>query len=310
MQFKHQAVRELAFCIASSPILQTWPNAQQLNQAIDLPNDEFWQNQFSCYLTRLKELDQNPTELEQHLITARSTRLGIRFEHLLNFWLLDDKYHPFKLIGQSIKRMDGTRTVGEIDFLIHNQKTQEIEHWEVAIKFYLGEAEFFAEEWLGLNRRDSLGRKINHLQQHQFDVSKVDDHVIQKRRAIIKGRLFYPIEMFDALIEAQMLPQTCSWVNPAHLMGAWGNFIPETPANHHWRRAMRPEWLAAQDEPHPTHSPKYWNNGLYFLVNSQSQIVFHYVLRISDKSYAPFKNNNILKLNTHAADIFKHISIR
>lgn len=313
MQFQHQIVRELAFCIASPPLLQTWPNQQQLNKIrkdIELPATQFWQTQFKHYLPRLKQLDQNPFELQQHLLTARSSRLGIRFEHLLTFWLLDDHYHPFKLIGQSIKRMDGTRTVGELDFLISNQLTGQIEHWEVAIKFYLGEADFFAEQWLGLNRRDSLGRKINHLQQHQFDVSEINEHVIQKRRAIIKGRLFYPLDVFDSLNGSLKALQPSPWVNEAHLTGTWGNIIPSTPPKHQWRRAARPEWIVAQDNVQPLSTTAYWNNGLYFLINSLNQVISHYVLRIADKRCSPLKSDNILKLNTHAADIFKQISMR
>ncbi len=311
MQFKHQLVRELAFCIASPPLLGSWPNPL-INQSIDLPSAQFWQTQFEHYLPRLRQLDQNPSALQQHMLTARSIRLGIRFEHLLYFWLLDDQYHPFKLIGQSIKRMDGTRTVGELDFLICNQITGHIEHWEVAIKFYLGEAEFFAEHWLGLNRRDSLGRKINHLQQHQFNVGEVDQYIIQTRRAIIKGRLFYPLSLLNSFstLASPNVPKISPWVSAAHLIGAWGHIIPPTPHGCSWQRAERQEWIVPHDRISPEYVRPYWNNGLYFLVDHKDQVIFHYVLRIADKRRSPLKNNNILKLNTHAGDIFKLISIR
>ena len=62
MQFQHQIVRELAFCIASPPLLHAWPNQQQLNKIrkdIELPTTQFWQTQFKHYLPRLKQLDQN-----------------------------------------------------------------------------------------------------------------------------------------------------------------------------------------------------------------------------------------------------------
>lgn len=314
MQFKHQIVRELAFCIASPPLMRAWPNKAALNRAIDLPSAEFWQTQFQHYLTRLKQLDQNPFELEQHLLSARSSRLGIRFEHLLTFWLLDDQYHCYTLIGQSIKRMDGTRTLGELDFLLRNRTTGQIEHWEVAIKFYLGESEFFAEQWLGLNRRDSLGRKINHLQQHQFNSDHISGQTIETRRAIIKGRLFYPV---DRLVTSTNFDSThqdinlaASWISHQHLKGAWGTVIPSTPLNYTWRRAQRLEWITPNASAKPLTTAAYWNSGLYFLLDRQNSVVFHYVLRIVDKRYSPFKNNNILQPNTYADDIFKRISIR
>ena len=190
--FKHPIVRELAFSIASPPLLAHWPESlalatNHLNPAqdIELPDDSFWQQHFVNYLPRLQQLEAHPLALEQHMLTLRNTRLGIRFEHLLAFWLQDSAYHPFTLLGQGIKRMEGQRTLGEIDFLILNQDTQNIEHWEVAIKFYLGEDNLQAEHWLGPNRRDSLDRKLKHLCQHQFNVSHTNDHTINLRRAIV-----------------------------------------------------------------------------------------------------------------------------
>ena len=310
MQFRHQIVRELAFCIASPPLLSAWPNNTTLNHGIDLPSAEFWQTQFNQYLPRLKQLDQNPDALQQHLRSARSSRLGIRFEHMLTFWLMDNQYHCYTLIGQSIKRMDGTRTLGELDFLLRNQITGQIEHWEVAIKFYLGEADFFADQWLGLNRRDSLGRKINHLHQHQFDMDLIDGQIIETRRAIIKGRLFYPLDRLATYDTAQQDSYSvASWISDKHLTGAWGTGIPSTPPHCVWRRAERLEWISPNDSAQSLITAPYWNNGLYFLVNSQNSVVFHYVLRIVDKRYSPLKNNNILQPNTYADDIFKHISI-
>ncbi len=310
MQFRHQIVRELAFCIASPPLLSAWPNNTTLNHYIDLPSAEFWQTQFNQYLPRLKQLDQNPDALQQHLRSARSSRLGIRFEHMLTFWLMDNQYHCYTLIGQSIKRMDGTRTLGELDFLLRNQITGQTEHWEVAIKFYLGEADFFADQWLGLNRRDSLGRKINHLHQHQFDIDRIDGQIIETRRAIIKGRLFYPIDRLASYDTAQQDPYSvASWISDKHLTGAWGTGIPSTPSQCVWRRAERLEWISPKDSAQPLITAPYWNSGLYFLVNSQNSVIFHYVLRIVDKRYSPLNNNNILQPNTYADDIFKHISI-
>ncbi len=53
----------------------------------------------------------------------------------------DRDYHPFELLGHSIQIIDGAKTVGELDFLLHNHDTQQVEHWEVALKYYLAEAD-------------------------------------------------------------------------------------------------------------------------------------------------------------------------
>lgn len=35
----------------------------------------------------------------------KSTRLGLRFENLLWFWLQEDQYHPYQLLGHSIQKL-------------------------------------------------------------------------------------------------------------------------------------------------------------------------------------------------------------
>lgn len=269
LQFKTSEVRQLAFCIASPPLLQHWPDGSSM---IDLPDHQFWLTHFQRYLPRLKQLDVHPAPLLQHLHTLRSTRLGIRFESLLAFWLLEDDYHPYKVIGHSIKRMQGNRTLGELDFVLLNRQSGHIEHWEVAIKFYLGEACFLAGEaegWVGLNRRDTLGRKLQHLQTHQFNVSSIEGYPIDRQRAIIKGRLFYP--------RHQTLPAP-SWIAPGHLYGTWGHALPALNTDKIWRRAQRLEWLCEHEAESPSHNPHYWTDGLYFLMQND-QVESRYMLR-------------------------------
>lgn len=325
--FRHPLVRELAFCIASPPLLAQWPPALALMSAaliarpdIELPNHHFWQQQFANYHSRLQQLDSNPQPLEQHMLNLRSPRLGIRFEHLLAFWLQDSTYHPFSLLGQGIKRMDGPRTLGEMDFLILNRNTQKIEHWEVAIKFYLGEADFRPGHWLGPNRQDSLERKLKHLCQHQFNVTHAQGYPIDQRRAIIKGRLFYPAgNAQPAADNAQLsFAHFPDWAAPQHLSGFWGYTVPPAPAGFRWRYAGRQEWMATQPEAqwgtaamHPAGCTNsvYWRNGLYLLLNTENKPVLQYMLRISDKTGQSIKNYNILKPNPNVADIFNQISI-
>ena len=39
------------------------------------------------------------------LSQLKSTRLGLRFENLLWFWLQEDNYHPYQLLGHSIQKL-------------------------------------------------------------------------------------------------------------------------------------------------------------------------------------------------------------
>lgn len=277
LQFSRPEVRQLAFAVASPPLLKNWPD-QMNNQAILLPDHIFWLQHFENFIPYLKQLDKDSSPLQLHLSQLRSTRLGIRFEGLLAFWLLQRNYHPYEILGQSIKRMDGQRTLGEMDFLLRNQETGQVEHWEVAIKFYLGENSFTADQWLGLNRRDTMGRKIQHLVNHQFDVQHVDGHSIDVQQAVIKGRLFYPIH------QTYYLP---SWLNDAHLSGLWGYRIPSVTSPLIWRRAARHEWLCEAMASIPAYSATYWSDGLYFGIR-EGQVQQRFMLRQRYPSYTLF----------------------
>lgn len=287
LQFRHDIVRQLAFCIASPPLLQAWPDA---STAIDLPDQQFWLQHFQQYLPRLLQLDHNPQPLLQHVQQLRSTRLGIRFEGLLGFWLQDHAYHPYQLVGQSIKRMDGSRTLGELDFVLLNRETGQREHWEVAIKFYLGEASFFADQWVGLNRRDTLGRKLKHLQQNQFSLTGLKDIQVDVQRAIVKGRLFYPCH------QKVELP---GWIAADHLNGIWGHYPPALTDNGFWRRASRPEWLTESGAiSSQTANPQYWADGLYFFMQ-ENRVKTRYMLRANNLIHKSPYNRNSRILNPH-----------
>ncbi len=263
LSFKQPAVRDLAFALASPPLLAQWPKELTPEQPIDLPSFAFWQKYYLNYIPRLQELDLDPTELNQFLAELPSTRLGIRFEALLSFWLKDQAgiWHDFELLAQNIQLKDHKRTIGEIDFLIKNKLTSEIEHWELSLKFYLGEGQLQPFDWRGLNDRDTFGRKIKHTIQRQFNVEHIEHDTlgkksIQTRRAVFKGRLFYPDPQHDAAQQHVDL----TWLDPAHLRGTWGYHLP---ASSIWRRAARREWLTPNAHQHAEFTPRFLTHGLY-----------------------------------------------
>lgn len=262
LNFRHSAVRDIAFALASPPLLSHWPSEFSTHRVIDLPDDVFWHNLYQRYLPRLHALDLDPTPLEQLLGSLPSSRLGIRFEALLSFWLKDDSgdWHDFQLLAQNIQLKDEKRTIGEVDFIIQNKITGDIEHWELSLKFYLGEGALQPYEWRGLNDRDTFGRKIKHTIQRQFNVDhlhlpELGKLTIDKRIAIFKGRLFYP----DHVSETAKV-SLATWLHPKHLRGTWGYDMPQDIS---WRRAARQEWLTPNPEPIAQIQPVYLTHGLY-----------------------------------------------
>ncbi|MBJ9986262.1 DUF1853 family protein [Acinetobacter sp. S40] len=250
LKFKQPSVRQLAFCLASPNIIKSIPDELSINYNFDLHMPHFWQTQFIAYQQRLLRLDQHPEPLFDFLNQLKSTRLGLRFEYLLWFWLQDHEYHPYQLLGHSIQKIDHAKTLGELDFLLLNTNTNEIEHWEVALKYYLGEADFTLPFWFGLNRDDTLSKKLNHFTQRQFQFKQVDHHVIQKRYAVLKGQLYLP----ESFLETTM---NLDWIEPQRQLGQWGSQIRPD-----YYRLTRHEWLCPNHVPSSSQA-KWWTNGLY-----------------------------------------------
>lgn len=251
LQFNNPIVRHLAFCIASPNILNEIPNDLDIKNHFELHPDQKWQTHYQNYESRLKQLDQQPQPLIDFLAQLKSTRLGLRFENLLWFWLLEDDYHPYQLLGHSIQKIAGAITLGELDFVVLNQETQEVEHWEVALKYYLGEGKLDLAQWFGLNREDTLQRKLKHFTERQFQFTEANHYPIQRKFAVMKGQLYLPTDQSELSVP--------SWINTSRRLGQWGTQIPNTP----YYRLQRHEWLCP-DQDASSQPAMWWTNGLYY----------------------------------------------
>ena len=265
LQFKHPAIRQLAFSLASPNILKSLPQELIIKHHFNLHSDNIWQKYFQAYLPRLKQLDQQPEPLEHFLRQLKSTRLGLRFEMLIWFWLLDHAYHPYRLLGHSIQIIDGPKTIGELDFLILNTETGKTEHWEVALKYYLAEREPSLASWFGLNRSDTLLRKLNHFTQKQFQFEEVSGHLIQERYAILKGQLYFPLKNWPDSSEP-----FSTWINFSRRFGGWADYIPQQD----YYRLQRQEWLCP-DQVQSSNRALWWTQGLYYSDHASPQFFMY-----------------------------------
>lgn len=271
LKYKTPAVRQLAFALASPNILSKIPSDLTIHHPFDLHSDEHWQYHYINYESRLYELDLDSTELDIFLAKLKSTRLGLRFEMFFWFWLLDDKYHHYQLLDHSIQIIDGPRTVGELDFLIFNSQENRIEHWEVALKYYLAEKDLSLPFWYGLNRSDTFARKLNHFTQKQFQFSHVLNHQISHKFAVMKGQLFLP--------ENPINIEQPNWINSNRRLGIWGTSIKNIEQKYY--RLSRQEWICPHINP-SSETATWWTDGLYYQTELQS--------------YYMYRNSNLLKL--------------
>ena len=135
----------------------------------------------------------------QWLAAHETPLLGIYFESLLAFWL---RHLPnTELLAQNLIVGEPGRQTGEFDLLFRDNVSQQVFHWEVAVKYYLcyGETD---HQWLGPNPRDSLRQKLDKVFDRQLLLSQqVQAQTLLQTtigttqirpQAFIKGYLFYP----------------------------------------------------------------------------------------------------------------------
>jgi hypothetical protein len=172
-------------------------------------------------------------------------RLGLYFERLYDC-LMTELLGWEKVINNLPIRGQG-RTLGELDFIFRNPDTGELEHHEIAVKFYLGHPAPDGIEplWYGPNARDRLDLKTRHLREHQSRLTRRPETTEALRalgidtprtaRVIMPGYLFYPWqEDYPAPVQAP----------PDHLRGHWLYLEDiEQVDTRHWVPLKKPHWL-------------------------------------------------------------------
>ena len=218
-RYQRPYVRDLAYVLACPNVLTKWLNLvpHQVTQTVMVHPRSFWYSQYEAYSARLEELDTTSAyqKLTRYLLARPSpSRLGFHFEGLLSFWLEDGfahDLHPYEILASNVQLYQGKQTTGELDLILYNHQHQLTEHWELAIKFFMGSYPFDPVNWVGINANDNLARKMTHMQTKQLRVLWVDtpNHgqvKIDKRYAIIKGRFFLPLHYQDFIYPDWLAP--------------------------------------------------------------------------------------------------------
>lgn len=174
--------------------------------------------------------------LPRHSHYHGSRRLGFYYQWLWRELII---HHPdYHLIAEEIQVSEEGRTIGAVDFLVKNRVANTLEHWEVAIKFYLAHQ----GRWPGPNARDELDKKSARMLEHQLPLSghstiSTKYGQINTRRLIMQGRLFYPA--FDYGKGSGII------TNPAAPHGKWC-YAEQIPALE-LRPISKFDWLAPPD---------------------------------------------------------------
>src|SRR5450830_1280667 len=197
-------------------------------------------------ITWLHALDRNPRALYVLINAQPSARLGRYAEKLMTFYLQETG----RLIAHNVQVRNGpNNTIGEFDFIVHDEQQTGAVHWEFATKFYLLEshqAEMRAEAFVGPNLADSLGAKMDKIMQQQLKLAEhpaaaqyLPESVTQPQ-ALFKCWLFYR----DAVAATKPLPSGLG-IAAEHCRGFWCALSAlDLSAAEHYLVLPRLEWLA------------------------------------------------------------------
>lgn len=236
------AVRHLAWMCRAPQLLS---DAQSFRPRDCLP--PHWRQ-------RLQAWEQSPHTGPKVLTDAPPRRLGLYFERL--YACLMTELLGWELLASNIQirepRTDGpgVRTLGELDFLLLNPSSAEVEHHEIAVKFYLGyaaSARLSASGqglWYGPNSRDRLDLKRARLLHHQSQMRHRSQtaEMLSARglplptraRVFMPGYLFYPVGK----------PLTAPDSVGEHECGRWFYAHQLTCQSvQHWVPLHKPHWL-------------------------------------------------------------------
>lgn len=145
-------------------------------------------------------------------------RLGFIYQHVCSkLFEASESYH---IVADEIQLNDNGRTLGAIDFIIRNRPLERLEHWEVAVKFYLLKDGL----WYGPNAQDRLDKKLLHMLDHQLLMSQSRLFKTQypqfknpTPKLLLQGRLY--VNPFDQ----EVIPKVCEGykIDETQISGFW-----------------------------------------------------------------------------------------
>lgn len=192
--------------------------------------------------------DQGPAVLTQ----TPHYRLGLYVERLYDCLMRD--ILGWAVVARNLPIRAQGRTLGELDFVVRNPHTNQNEHHEIAVKFYLGYAATGATgiRWYGPNARDRLDIKAHRLLHHQSQRCQLPQTLNTLAaagiaaptvsRIFVPGYLFYPVD-------TEMPAPSCA--DTDHLRGHWMT-LPDARRRDDtecWVVLRKPHWLGPWSQP-------------------------------------------------------------
>ena len=244
----HHYLRDLAWLLQSPPLMD--------EQAVEAGLLAEQSPSFQRFVAISEYISDHLPSLITWMDSQERRRLGHYAEDLLIWWFreqshITDFHHSIAIREQTAK--GGQRTLGELDFLWLDAQQQRIEHWELAVKFYIRCGDSLGD-YVGPNRKDTLQRKWQRFTTHQLPLA----HDRAGRRALadlfpmplpvtsrvlLKGWLFHP------LLEGEIDRVSASPLSAQHASGWWSEVanlsLPQRSRSSRYIALPKARWLAS-----------------------------------------------------------------
>ncbi|MFB9133561.1 DUF1853 family protein [Vibrio olivae] len=185
------------------------------------------------------------------MVYQGNPRLGFVYQYLCDQVLKHSS--QFEVVEQEIQLNQNGKTLGAIDFIVRDHQQSQLQHWEVAIKFYL----LHGDSWYGPNAHDRLDKKLQRMLEHQLTltqhpafIEQYPDYQHLFTQLLMQGRLY------TNPFSAQAVPQYCLGhkLNSSQIQGYWCY-------SHQWHHIGEPlfalekhQWATGL-EPQHQHTP-------------------------------------------------------
>ncbi|WP_417565591.1 DUF1853 family protein [Marinobacter sp.] len=226
------AIRHLAWLCRAPQLLHsplTFEPARYLSEDLD---------------SKLSAWDCDPNAAPALLREKPPKRLGFYFERLYRV-LLEDLL-GWTILLQNRQIQSNGRTIGELDFVVHNLTDDRIEHHEIAIKYYLGVPEPHGKTlWYGPNAKDRLDLKTDRMLRQQSQRTHLPEARTLMGEANITGpvtpRIFIPGYLFYPRDQEVSVPD---YVPASHLRGRW-RYLSQLKSSDiaGWVVLNKPHWI-------------------------------------------------------------------
>jgi len=199
----------------------------------------------------LKEKKSNSKlEIPENLV------LGKRAE-LFFAEAIQQSFH-FQLIAHNLQVIQHKKTYGEFDFFLKDKIRNLPIHVELVYKFYVYDPNFDDEldRWIGPNRKDTLVKKVERLNNHQLPLLyKKESASILKNYNLTPEKMEQQVcFLANLFVPKHLLQHKFSYINPSAVIGYWlkkSEFNEAEYGKYSFYSPKKPDWPV---------NPKFNNN--------------------------------------------------